>query len=254
MTEGAGEGPVVGCLVLHGLTSSLDTVRGLLPYLEERGIPHALPTLRGHGTRPEDLRGVGWRDWYDDAARALDELLGRCDRAVIMGLSMGGAVALHLAAQRPAGLAGVVTVAAALRLRVAARALLPLLARSGRLMPVDVRNAFADAALVASATNYPTAPLSAVAALAAFGRVVERELPQIRLPLLTIYTPHDRVVDPALARVIHERAGTPPARKRLLAFPESGHEMLMDRERAAVCAAIVGFIEERRADLAAGTM
>jgi carboxylesterase len=63
-----------------------------------------------------------------------------------------------------------------------------------------------------------------------------------------MYTPRDQVVSPAMARVIHERAGTPPARKRLLAFPDSGHEMLMDRDRAAVCAAIVAFIESCRED------
>ena len=69
-------------------------------------------------------------------------------------------------------------------------------------------------------------------------------MPQIRVPLLTLYTPQDRVVVPGKALVIHERAGTLSDRKRLLAFPSSGHEMLMDRDRAAVCEAIVAFIEE----------
>jgi carboxylesterase len=234
----------VGCLLLHGLTSSLATVSNLVPYLEARGIPYAMPTLRGHGTRPEDLRSVTWRDWYGDAERALEELLGRCDRVVVMGLSMGGVVALHLAAQRPEGLAGVATAAAALQLQGAARFLLPLLSRANMLTAVDVRNAFADQSLATTATNYPSAPVSAVASLAAFGKLVERELPYIRVPLLTLYTPQDRVVDPAKALVIHERAGTPSDRKRLLAFPNSGHEMLMDRDRAAVCEAIVAFIEE----------
>ena len=239
----------VGCLVLHGLTSSLATVSNLVPHLEERGIPYVLPTLRGHGTLPEDLRGVTWHHWYADAERALDELLERCDQAVVMGLSMGGVVALHLATQRPERLAGVVTVAAALQLRVAGRFLLPLLARSGRLAAVDARNAFADATLAAGTTNYARAPISAVATLNVFGKLVERELPQVRVPLLTIYTPQDRVVVPAKALVIHERAGTPPAQKRLLAFPNSGHEMLQDRDHTAVCAAIIAFIEERRAAL-----
>jgi carboxylesterase len=241
--------PTTGCLLLHGLTSSLATVSNLVPHLEERGIPFALPTLRGHGTLPEDLRGVTWHHWYADAERALDELLERCDRVVLMGLSMGGVVALHLATQRSERLAGVVTVAAALRLRVTGRFLLPLLARSGRLAAVDLRNAFADPSLAANSTNYALAPISAVATLNAFGTLVERELPRVRAPLLTIYTPQDRVVVPAKALVIHERAGTPPAQKRLLAFPNSGHEMLLDRDHAAVCAAIVAFIEERRAAL-----
>jgi carboxylesterase len=233
---------------LHGFTSSLATVSNLVPYLEARGIPYAMPTLRGHGTRPEDLRGVTWHHWYEDAERALDELLDRCDRAVVMGLSMGGVVALHLAAQRPESLAGVATVAAALQLQVAGGFLLPLLARISRLAAVDARKAFADQSLVATATNYPSAPISAVASLAAFGKLVERELPRIRVPLLTIYTPQDRVVVPAKVLAIHERAGTAPDRKRLLAFPNSGHEMLMDRDRAAVCEAIVAFIEECAAD------
>src|SRR5215218_9616244 len=84
----------VGVLLLHGLTSSLATVSGLVPHLEAAELPHAMPTLRGHGTKPEDLRGVTWHGWYEDAERALDELLARCDRVVVMGLSMGGVVAL----------------------------------------------------------------------------------------------------------------------------------------------------------------
>ena len=240
----------VGCLLLHGLTSSLATVSNLVPYLEERGIPYGMPTLRGHGTRPEDLRGVTWHHWYADAERALDDLLERSKQVVVMGLSMGGVVALHLATQRPERLAGLVTVAAALQLQVTGRFLLPLLARSGRLAAVDARNAFADPSLAAGTTNYAQAPISAVATLSAFGKLVERELPQVRVPLLTIYTPRDRVVVPAKALAIHERAGTPPAQKRLLAFPNSGHEMLQDRDHAAVCAAILAFIEERRAALA----
>jgi esterase/lipase len=129
-------------------------------------------------------------------------------------------------------------------LRVGGGFLLPLLSSVNRLAAVDVRKAFADQSLAAAATNYPRAPVSAVASLAAFGKLVERELPRIRVPLLTLYTPNDRVVVPAKALVIHERAGTPPDRKRLLAFPNSGHEMLLDRDRAAVCEAIVAFIEE----------
>ena len=52
----------LGCLILHGFTSSLDTVRALVPMAERLGLPYRMPILRGHGTRPEDLRGVGWQD------------------------------------------------------------------------------------------------------------------------------------------------------------------------------------------------
>lgn len=233
----------LGVLLLHGFTSSLATVDGLVPHLEARGIPYALPTLRGHGTRPEELAGVVWHHWYEDAERALDELLERCERVVVMGLSMGGVAALHLAVQRPERLAGVVTVAPALRLNITGKWLLPLLRRSTRQARVDARRAFEDATLAAKSTNYVSAPIAAVYSLVRFGQLVERELPRMRVPLLVLYTPRDRVVLPESARIAYERAGTPPAAKAIRAFERSGHEMLLDQQREAVFAAIMEFVE-----------
>ena len=238
----------LGCLLLHGLTSSLATVDGLVPQLRERGLPYRLPTLRGHGATPAALRGVTWRDWYADASRALDDLLAECERAVVVGLSMGGLVALHLAAERQERLAGVVAVAPALRLAGTRRdrANVFLRALAGRMLTVDVRNAFEDATLAAASTNYPQAPARVVLSLDRYGRVVRRLLPRITIPFLLIYTPRDRVVRPETARQIFDAVGTPPERKRLLAFDQSGHEMLLDRQREAVFAAIMEFIAERQ--------
>lgn len=247
-TPGTTASDGVGVLLLHGFTSSLATVDHLLSPLEEHGIPYALPTLRGHGTRSEDLRGVTWHHWYEDGERALDDLLDRCARVVVMGLSMGGLVALHLAALRPERLAGAALVAPALRLDIAGAALLPLLARTGRHARVDPLRAFEDRSLAASSTNYPDAPLAAVHSLLRFGALVERELPGVRVPLLILYPPRDRVVRPESARIIHERSGTPAAQKRLLAFERSGHEMLQDRQRDEVVAAIMAFVAERSGD------
>ena len=237
--------PPLGVLLLHGFTSSLATVDGLVPHLEARGLPYSLPTLRGHGTRPEKLAGVAWHHWYEDAERALDELLDRCERVVVMGLSMGGVAALHLAVQRPERLAGVVTVAPALHLNITGKWLLPLLGRSTRHAKVDARRAFEDVALAASSTNYISAPIAAVYSLVRFGQLVERELPRMRVPLLVLYTPRDRVVLPESARIVYERAGTPPAEKAIRAFERSGHEMLLDQQREEVFAAIIAFIEAR---------
>ncbi|CAA9554695.1 MAG: hypothetical protein AVDCRST_MAG18-593 [uncultured Thermomicrobiales bacterium] len=235
----------LGVLLLHGFTSSLATVDGLVPHLEGRGIPYELPTLRGHGTHPGELADATWHHWYEDTERALDTLLDRCERAVVVGLSMGGVAALHLAVSRPERLAGVVAVAPALRLNLPGKWLLPLLGRSVRQAKVDVRRAFEDATLAAGSTNYPTAPIAAVYSLVRFGQVVERELPRVRVPLLVLYTPRDRVVLPESARITYERVGTPPAEKAIRAFERSGHEMLMDCQREEIFAAIMEFVESR---------
>jgi carboxylesterase len=235
----------VGVLLLHGFTSSLATVDRLVAPLAERGIPYALPLLRGHGTRSEDLRGVTWHHWYEDGERALDTLLDRCTRVVVMGLSMGGLVALHLAALRPERLAGLVLVAPALRLNITGATLLPLLARTGRHAAVDPLRAFEDRSLAADSTNYLDAPIAAVYSLVQFGKLVERKLPRVHIPLLIAYPPRDRVVRPESARIIYTRSSTPAAQKRLLPFERSGHEMLQDQQHAEVIAAIMAFIAEQ---------
>lgn len=220
------------------------TVDALVPGIRALGLPHRVPVLRGHGGQPRDLESVTWRDWYADAGAALDQLLVACERVAIVGLSMGGAVALHLAARRGDRLAGVVAIAPALRLRGTPRdqMRLALLALAGRHITVDARNAYEDSLLAAQSTNYPHVPARAVLSLARYGRIVERAITRIQTPLLVVYAPHDRVVEPRAARLVFERASTPPAEKLLVAFPGSGHEMLRDREAPAVVAAVLAFI------------
>jgi carboxylesterase len=81
----------VGCLMLHGFTSTPFEMRGLGQYLAERGITAGAPLLAGHGTVPEDLQDTTWRDWYESVETALDIMLAQCKRVFLAGLSLGGA-------------------------------------------------------------------------------------------------------------------------------------------------------------------
>jgi len=88
-----------GVLIIHGFTSSLDCVCEIEPPLKALGLPTRMPVLRGHNAgSPEALRGVTWLDWVADAKSALQDLLTEVERAIIIGHSMGGLVALNLAA------------------------------------------------------------------------------------------------------------------------------------------------------------
>jgi alpha-beta hydrolase superfamily lysophospholipase len=75
----------LGVLLLHGYTSSLDTVNGMVPTLTRLGLPYRMPVLRGHGTHERDLRGVTAADWYADASAALNDLLREVPRAAVVG-------------------------------------------------------------------------------------------------------------------------------------------------------------------------
>ena len=68
--------------------------------IEKLGLPYRAPTLRGHGANtPNALLGVRWTDWIADAEKEMSELLGETEKVTIIGHSMGGMIALILAAK-----------------------------------------------------------------------------------------------------------------------------------------------------------
>jgi carboxylesterase len=90
-----------GVLVLHGFTGSPYSMRPLADVLANRGFNVELPLLPGHGTTVEDLVPMRWEDWTGAAADSLDVLAARSRRVAVVGLSMGGGLAVWLAEHRP---------------------------------------------------------------------------------------------------------------------------------------------------------
>ncbi len=232
----------LGCLILHGFTSSLDCVRPLVPMAEQLDMPYRMPVLRGHGTHPKDLRGVRASDWYADALTALHELRDETERVVVCGLSMGGLVALQLAADQPALIGGVATIAAALRFVDPLARFSPLLARVMPTFKIDAGKGFSDQQLALASTNYPHFATDAFVSLYRYGAIVRSLLPQVKAPLLVIHSKVDRIVKPSSAHTIYDEAGS--QHKELRWFERSGHEMLQDCEAPAVVATIETFIRQ----------
>lgn len=239
----------LGCLILHGFTSSLDTVRALVPMAERLQLPYRMPLLRGHGTQPEDLRGVTWRDWYEDAEAALRELRAECDQVAICGLSMGGLVALHLAAEYPDDVATVVTIAAALQIADPMIRFSPILARSVKMWKANMTGGFTDRELAAKSTNYPLIATDALVSLYRYGTIVTHLLSRVHAPLLVLHARKDTVIKPVSAQIIYTHAGSEI--KELRWFERCNHEMLMDCEADAVVAVteqwLQRFVDQRPA-------
>ncbi len=92
----AGEGPVIA--LIHGITSTSDTWRELLPLLAERHTVVA-PDLLGHGDSAKP-RGDYSLGAYAAGLRDLLVVLGH-ERANVVGHSLGGGVAMQFAYQFP---------------------------------------------------------------------------------------------------------------------------------------------------------
>jgi len=90
-----------GVLVLHGLTGTTSSVTDLARLCAGAGYRVLAPRLPGHGTSVEDMMTTDWSDWSGAALAAYDEVAATCERVAIIGLSVGGGLAVHVAARRP---------------------------------------------------------------------------------------------------------------------------------------------------------
>jgi carboxylesterase len=207
--------------LLHGFTShSLLTLGPLPQVLREAGFAVSQPALPGHGTRPEDLLKVRWQDWLlaaREAYAALPEPRG------VVGLSMGALLAAHLAAERPTR--ALVALAPALALK---SPLAPLLAWLIPRFPGP--DSIRDPELKKANPNYPYFPTRSVLELLALMRRTPEVLPKVQAPTLVVEVGQDRVVQGV--RRYYELLASP--RKDYRVFPESGHDLLLDRDRETV--------------------
>jgi len=243
----ANEKKPLGVLIVHGFTGSLDTVRAVAPVAERLGLPYRMPVLRGHGTRYEDLEGVRYLDWYADGLAAMQELLQEVERVVIVGLSMGGLVALRLAMEHGERIAGLVLLAPALRFKDPLSALTPLIKLVFRYW--DNPGSFEDLELAKACTNYPKFPTAAFSQLLDFGHEVERRLGEVKVPVTTLISRKDKTIHPIVIKLLEDKLGS--REKHVVYFEKSGHEMLQDLEAEAVVAAIEAAIQQHLAAKAA---
>ncbi|PBC64502.1 esterase [Streptomyces sp. Tue6028] len=200
------EGGEVGVLLCHGFTGSPQSLRPWAEFLAERGLTVALPLLPGHGTRWEDMQLTGWQDWYAEVDRELRALKDRCDQVFVLGLSMGGTLALRLAAKHGDDVTGVVVVNPANKVHGLAAHALPVL----RHLVPTVKGITSDIAKEgAQEVGYDRVPLHSAHSMRNFYRQVDGELPQVTQPLLLLHSPQDHVVPPAdSARVLSRVSST----------------------------------------------
>lgn len=94
-------GHAVGALLIHGFPGSPAETRLVGETLAEGGVTARGILLPGFGPEIENLPDQSRKNWVDAAASAWQEMQGQFDRTLLVGYSMGGAVATLLAAEEP---------------------------------------------------------------------------------------------------------------------------------------------------------
>lgn len=231
----------VGCLLVHGFSGSPLEMVPLGEALSNVGWTVAIARLAGHGTSPRDLARTTWRDWIASAADAYGDLRRRTRRQAIIGLSMGGAIALYLAAREGAG--AVVAISTPIRVR-------PLLAGAARLAsrvlplaPVIVRLSPRDPMARQYRSPYAQIPLGATAELSALLNETVLSLASLTAPLLVLQGRRDWVIPRDSGPEILARAARAPG--RLVWLRRSGHVATLDRDREVLFDEVEGFLREQ---------
>ncbi|WP_280877643.1 alpha/beta hydrolase [Streptomyces pseudovenezuelae] len=231
------EGGEAGVLLCHGFTGSPQSLRPWAERLAAHGLTVSLPLLPGHGTRWEDMQLTGWQDWYAEVDRELRALRERCGEVFVAGLSMGGTLALRLAAKHGDAVSGVIIVNPANKMHGAAAHALPVV----RHLVPSTKGIASDIAKEGSEElGYDRVPLHAAHALRNLFRQVDRELPQVTQPLLLLRSPQDHVVPPADSARILGRVSSRDVTEILL--EQSYHVATLDHDADRIFEESLAFI------------
>ena len=217
-----------GVLLLHGGGDTPQVMSELAQYLYDRGFSVRVPLLAGHGRAISAFGNVSSRAWEQQVSSEYADMLREHAAVGVVGLSMGGALAIALASERPeipalVLLAPYVDMPATIR-RMAATAprwgwLLPYFSSSGGRSIHDPRAA-------ARGLGYGVFTPAALHALYQVMDGASRALSSVKSPTLMIQSRQDN----RIAATSAERAfGQIRATEKKLVWTEgAGHVITVD--------------------------
>ena len=236
------DGGPVGVLLCHGFTGSPQSMRPWADYLADAGLTVSLPRLPGHGTTWQEMNRTRSEDWYAEADRSFEELLGKTDEAFVMGLSMGGCLALRIAELRGSAVRGVVVVNPSLAPDTKLFALLPAV----KLFVPSLKGIGSDIKKPGVAENaYFRTPLKAAATLPRLWRATQAGLGQLTQPVLAFRSTVDHVVGPASMRLLEQ--GLPAGRLTARDLGDSYHVATLDNDAAEIFSGSLDFVRAHSA-------
>ncbi|GII90221.1 alpha/beta hydrolase [Sinosporangium siamense] len=231
------EGGQVGVLLCHGFTGTPQSMRPWGEHLAAAGLTVSLPRLPGHGTTWQEMNRTRWEDWYAELDLAFGDLRGRCAEVFVMGLSMGGCMALRLAEVYGETVRGVVTVNPSLAIDVPLLRLAPLL----KLFVPSVPGVSGDIKKPGvTELAYTRTPVRAAATLPRLWSLVQSELYRITQPVLVYHSPEDHVVKPESVRILRERLTN--GNLEIVQLMDSYHVATLDNEADRIFSGSLDFI------------
>jgi len=211
-------------------------MRGIAERLANDGFTVDLPLLPGHGTSLDDMLETRWSDWSGAAEEAYRDLAARCEKVVVVGLSMGGTLCCWLAERNPE-ISGLVVINPMVLPVPEYRAMLQTTLDSGTTVIDAIGSdiAMPDVKEI-SYKGTPVAPL--ISFLDGLEEIAER-LSEIRCPVLLLSSRVDHVVPVSSGDLLEEAVSGPCER---IWLERSYHVATLDYDRDEVELRTVDFV------------
>jgi len=224
-----------GCLLIHGFTGSPWVFNELKAKLAQRNIEISAPLLPGHGTNSDDLARIKWTEWFDCAVENYLLLRQSCSRILVIGVSVGGAIALLLCSKYK--LDGVITLSAPLQFYDPRLRIIPFLRpfkRNWKKKFHGNNNQFLKEA------GYDSYPLAGVQQCAKLLRVVRNNLEDVFCPALILHGSGDKRIHEKNSHLIE--VGIMSLDKKVILYPNSCHTITKGPDARQVENDIIDFI------------
>lgn len=234
------------CVVaFHGFGGTAAELRPLVDRIAAAGYAVDAALLPGHGTRCEKLQDRSFDHWVDAARERVARAAARYGRVVLLGFSLGSLVAMQLASERVAGVAGLAALGNALTLRPHTSVPLALVDLLGWAMP-DVyvlklrAGDLVDASAMESLVTYDRHPMRAAMEVYRAGARVRAVVGRIECPTLVLHGRRDAVCSWRNAAWLAERVASRDVSVRI--FERSAHVLCCDGEREEVARETIAFL------------
>jgi carboxylesterase len=240
------EGGSPGVLLLHGFGDTPQTLTRLARRLRKSGYSVLAPLLPGHGRSMQAFGKSGAGDWIAAAKDAYIDMRGRHDSVSVVGLSMGGALAVLVAGEQHE-IPALVLIAPYLgmpkRLRFAA-ATHWLWGRLVGEVPARNPRSIRDPIEREKNLAYGTVTGRELHELSTVVRRARKSLTDVRAPALIIQSREDPRCSPAVAEFALKTLGS--EEKKLVWTEGAGHIITVDYGRERVFGEVERWLETHR--------
>ncbi|HPO12848.1 MAG TPA: alpha/beta hydrolase [Candidatus Hydrogenedentes bacterium] len=233
-----------GVVLAHGYMAAPLEVRALAEYLYQHGYAVYGVRLKGHGTSPEDLAQVSWKDWYESFNRGYAVIKTLTENIFLGGFSTGGCLALIAAAQKGMHVSGVFSICAPLKLQNYSVRLAPSLVTLNSLLKRIGRSRegwdYVENDPENKHINYTRNPLTGVSELIHIMDVMDERLPEVNIPALVVQGSKDPTVNPVSAQLIFEKIAS--SHKELTILERNRHGIINGAGREEVFERVSQFL------------